>query len=166
MTNPPKLLTLTLAVVVTMLFAGCDHTRRIRQSVTLEFSVTSEDDLFPCESVSIRENASMSAVDKKREAINPGRFESLYPWYGPVKIDNSQQASFTIEEVMIVAVDDKTPPRAQHPFTGKSFLVKLEGCGNEQPITEVVLVKGEVAVGARYSVKVVDVSDAVYLNVR
>lgn len=159
-----RILKLALAVVLSTLFVGCDPTRRIRQSVTLEFSSDLEEDLFSCESVSIRENVRMTEIDKRREAINPGRFESLYPWHGPIRINDMQQASFSVETVMIAATGDKTPPSSQHPFSGKSFLVQLEGCSNGQPSFEIAFVKGEVAVQGKYSVKVAEISKAVYVK--
>jgi hypothetical protein len=156
-----------LAVVLGLatLVSGCDHTRRIRQSATLEFSGPAEYDLPLCGSVSIREDVQMDDVDRRREAINPGRFDSLYPWHGPVKIDDNRQASFTIEEVMIVSTADETPPLSQHPLSNKSFLVKIEGCGIEHPAYKIDLVEGKSVAKEELSVKVTNVSEAVYLDV-
>jgi len=163
--NAVWMLNVAFALSLSTFFSGCDHTRRIRQSATLEFSLASEDDLRLCKSVSIREAVSMEDVDKRREAINPGRFDSLYPWHGPVKIDEKHQATFTIDEVTIVSTGDKTPPRSQHPFSGKSFFVRVEGCEGDDPVFEIVFVQGEVRIKSKLSVKVKDVSKAVYLDV-
>lgn len=160
-----QMFNVAIALGLVIFVSGCDHTRRIHQSATLEVSVGPEGDSRLCESVSIREAVPMDEVDKRREAINPGRFESLYPWHGPVKIDDSRQATFSIDEVMIVSTADKTPPLPQHPFSGKSFLVKVEGCDGKYPVFQITFVEGETEREGNLSVRVTDISEAVFLEV-
>jgi len=148
-----------VAILCFVVFSGCDHTKVVSQSLTINVSDRNHGRIS-CKEIAVREHVQKTGVDIEREKFNPGRFSNLYPWSESASIGVTGQAVIVVNNAILVDPKWKSPPIDMHPFTGKTILVKILGCSENIPIFQLRAVPGESYSRGSLEVKVVSVSEA------
>lgn len=138
------------------LVVGCDKTRTVQQSAKLKITPIDESSIASL--FTLREKVAMSPLDQEREEFSPGRFDLLYPKYGPEPIDKNGEIEFSVEITEITDTSDSIPPAWMLPLgSNKTFEIEsADGVSRDR--IELTLTPGTIVSSRTLKVEVISVS--------
>jgi hypothetical protein len=144
---------------------GCDHTKTVSQQIVLV--VRSRPDYVPARvEVALKRDVTPSATDLRREQLNPGRFEALYPWTAFVRSADAGKVKFMLSETTLVDPSNKVPPKSQWPVPGEGerFILRIRDENGDIHTLDVEMAEGSIADNDAFSVEILEIADAFYVG--
>lgn len=154
-----------LLCYIAVMATGCDHTKTIKQRLVL--IVRSKPEYLPAQvEVALKRDAKPSPTDLRREELNPGRFETLYPWTAFISSADDGKVTFMLSETTLVDPSNIAPPKSQWPVSGEGeyYILRIRDEKGDIHTLNIEMAEGSIGESAIFSVEILEIADGFYVR--